>query len=366
MKNGFTLIELLAVIVILAIIALIAVPIVLNIINDAKESSLLMSAEFYLDSVEYTIADAFLNHGGLEDGEYPITEEGNICKTVLPCTEENTLKVEVNGEHPKEGTIKITNGKISDVSIKLDSKTIVKNSEGKLVYQEITEPIKLCTANTTKAKALVWDKSNNPALETSYVEEDVGLLASDGDAFAKGVAYTCNFIDESEANNMTFFVLSSTEETVTLIAGFNLKAPSGNSHTVAWNSDGNNHKDETEDKQAVIAKAALTERTSNWSSANGGKLSEEQMSTIKLPTANQIAEAVGQTFSGSIISGLPAWLKSYTKAPTAYGYWTSTPYAGSSISAWIVGSDGYLINLGVGTDSRYGVRPVITISKSDI
>jgi prepilin-type N-terminal cleavage/methylation domain-containing protein len=136
MKNGFTLIELLAVIVILALIALIEVPIVLNIINDSKESSLLRSAEFYLDAVEYTIADAFLNHGGLEDGEYPITEEGNICKTVLPCTEENTLKVEVNGEHPKEGTIKITNGKISDVSIKLDSKTIVKNSEGKLVYQE--------------------------------------------------------------------------------------------------------------------------------------------------------------------------------------------------------------------------------------
>ena len=46
MKNGFTLIELLAVIVILAIITLIAVPIVLNIINDSKESSLLRSAEF--------------------------------------------------------------------------------------------------------------------------------------------------------------------------------------------------------------------------------------------------------------------------------------------------------------------------------
>ena len=38
MKKGFTLIELLAVIVILAIIALIAVPIVLNIIEEAKET----------------------------------------------------------------------------------------------------------------------------------------------------------------------------------------------------------------------------------------------------------------------------------------------------------------------------------------
>ena len=38
-EKGFTLIELLAVIVILAIIAIIAVPIILNIINDTKKSS---------------------------------------------------------------------------------------------------------------------------------------------------------------------------------------------------------------------------------------------------------------------------------------------------------------------------------------
>ena len=56
MRNGFTLIELLAVIVILAIIALIATPIVLNIINDTKESAQLRSAEFYLDAVETAVA----------------------------------------------------------------------------------------------------------------------------------------------------------------------------------------------------------------------------------------------------------------------------------------------------------------------
>ena len=52
MKKGFTLIELLAVIVILAIIALIATPIVLNVINDTKESAVLRGAEFYLDGVK--------------------------------------------------------------------------------------------------------------------------------------------------------------------------------------------------------------------------------------------------------------------------------------------------------------------------
>ena len=113
-RNGFTLIELLAVIVILAIIAVIAVPIVLNIIDETKNNAGLRSAEMYLDAAEYVIADAYLNHGGLSDGEYPITPEGNLCKTALPCSDENTLKVEVNGETPTSGTIVIENGQIVD------------------------------------------------------------------------------------------------------------------------------------------------------------------------------------------------------------------------------------------------------------
>ena len=60
MKKGFTLIELLAVIVILAIIALIATPIVLNIINDTKESAILRSADLYIEGVETSIATSIL------------------------------------------------------------------------------------------------------------------------------------------------------------------------------------------------------------------------------------------------------------------------------------------------------------------
>ena len=52
-KRGFTLIELLAVIVILAIIALIATPIILGIINDARESAKKRSAELVYTGVEY-------------------------------------------------------------------------------------------------------------------------------------------------------------------------------------------------------------------------------------------------------------------------------------------------------------------------
>jgi len=55
-KNGFTLIELLAVIVILAIIALIATPIILGIINDAREESNERSVELYASAVRNAVA----------------------------------------------------------------------------------------------------------------------------------------------------------------------------------------------------------------------------------------------------------------------------------------------------------------------
>ena len=99
MKKVFTLIELLAVIVILAIIALIATPIVLNIINEARESSDLRSAEFYLDAVEYAIADAMLYEGGMLDGDYSITKEGNLVyfvptlRSLCQLQEEQTANV---------------------------------------------------------------------------------------------------------------------------------------------------------------------------------------------------------------------------------------------------------------------------------
>ena len=65
MKNkGFTLIELLAVIVILAIIALIATPIILGIINDARESAKTRSAELVATGVEYAITTYMYKNNG--------------------------------------------------------------------------------------------------------------------------------------------------------------------------------------------------------------------------------------------------------------------------------------------------------------
>lgn len=62
-KKGFTLIELLAVIVILAIIALIATPIVLGIIEDARNNAKERSKELVIQSVELAYSTAFMDKG---------------------------------------------------------------------------------------------------------------------------------------------------------------------------------------------------------------------------------------------------------------------------------------------------------------
>ena len=133
MKNGFTLIELLAVIVILAIIALIATPIVLNIINESKESARLRSAEMYLDAVEQSISVEKMNNTKFNPNECTITDKAN-----LECdTKDGILEVKVNGDKPLNGSITFENGKIKDVSLEYSNgKTIVKNDKGQLQYKK--------------------------------------------------------------------------------------------------------------------------------------------------------------------------------------------------------------------------------------
>ena len=64
MKKGFTLIELLAVIIIMAVIALIATPIVLNVVDNAKEEANKNSVRGYADSVRLSYAEEILNNTG--------------------------------------------------------------------------------------------------------------------------------------------------------------------------------------------------------------------------------------------------------------------------------------------------------------
>ena len=105
-KKGFTLIELLAVIVILAVIALITTPIVLGIINDAKEASNLRSVEAYAKAVEYGVIQyEYKNNGELPTSYCDIKDYVSYTNTDVVCEVSITEDVaNVIVEHCKVGS----------------------------------------------------------------------------------------------------------------------------------------------------------------------------------------------------------------------------------------------------------------------
>ena len=132
MNKGFTLIELLAVIVILAIIALIATPIVLNIINESKESSVLRSADFYLDALKNEIVLQNMKEGG--------SFKPNVCQInngTISC-DGKEINLNVDGEIPNIGSITINNGKVTEATLTFGENTIIMNSKGELVFDDVT------------------------------------------------------------------------------------------------------------------------------------------------------------------------------------------------------------------------------------
>ncbi len=337
-NKGFTLIELLAVIVVLAIIALIATPIVMNTIKNSKKGAAERSGEAYIKQVETAIVENRVKTGNtVSDGTYEINNDGNICLN-SECTEK--LDINMNGDKPSSGTIKIINGQVesaTDMVVK-DYNVSYTSSDNKYVVTEKDdtkpEPEVLCTAKTTA--------TNGNKAEGNYNYGD---------------EYSC---DVGDRESKTFYVLENNGDTVSLIMNMNIDSSgkgttSGN--TVPWSLDGDSLNG------PVTALSYLASSTASWTKLNPNQIS--------LPSGQQIATAGGDTeWIDSIYTGntLSSWLYENLCVNTSglYGYWTSTPHASDSFYAWYVSSVGILVYGDVDSVSSYGVRPVITISKSQI
>ena len=126
-KKGFTLIELLAVIVVLAIIALIAIPIVMNTIKKSQKKVAERSADSYIKQVETTVATKRLE-GEILEGIYTINDKGNLEGNGLT----KPLEIEMNGNKPTSGIIKISNGQVTtDSSMTVGSYEVAYNPTAK-------------------------------------------------------------------------------------------------------------------------------------------------------------------------------------------------------------------------------------------
>lgn len=346
---GFTLIELLAVIVILAIISIIAVPIVLSIINDSKESSIVQSAEFYLDALQNAIIQENIKLGGtLNPKECIVDINGNVS-----CDGVN-LEIELKGEKPEEGVIIFDNGKRTRVNLKYGDKKITLNNNGVLIVGDEWQICKLIK----------------------------------GEKNAIGSKYQCEVKKEIK---YYFYVLSHENDgTTNLIMDRNIcedgtGASSSRSCLVSWNASGNSSSG------PVTAMTYLTNATSTW----------ENLDNLNIIYDD---EAINKNFTGFVINGkarLPkyaevygtdkclisyegnenygtckSWLVDNLNVSEYYtheidgvniingiwGYWTLSSYSGFDYdSAWHVHYKGDIGAYQVNLDNHLGVRPVINV-----
>lgn len=109
-KKGFTLVELLAVIVILAIIALIATPIILNVIDDAKEGAAKSSALGFIDAAEKNIATKMV-----KDSTYTVP---------TAISTEDIASYDMKGTKPTAVALSLSKGVITNGTIAVDGYTI--------------------------------------------------------------------------------------------------------------------------------------------------------------------------------------------------------------------------------------------------
>ena len=128
MKNmkGFTLVELLAVIVILAVVALITSPIILNVINNSRQSGAQDKAWGTIEAVKLAFSEAQYGNTSLT---LPLKHDFSSGAT-------NSLTVKVSGDKPTSGKVQIT-------------------SEGKIVCKDLkfeNQGTYYCTSNTTGTK----------------------------------------------------------------------------------------------------------------------------------------------------------------------------------------------------------------------
>lgn len=175
-KDGFTLVEILAVVVILAVVALIATPIILNVINDAKKSSIKQSAIGYVDAVEKTILEKKTNTDVDYDGKYTIkkdqiTKESETA-SLLPILDLIQLNVNVKGELPTKGNLEIEKSNVIS---------------GEFYYNNY-----LVTLSNDKYKIQVL--SNSSSTDTSALETEINNLKAELDAEKKkGATITLSF-----------------------------------------------------------------------------------------------------------------------------------------------------------------------------
>ena len=259
MKKGFTLIELLAVIIILAIVALIATPIVLDVVNDAKDSAAKSEASMIVSGVN--------NYCAAADMKEQLTGETNICEDGVTPEEVSTM---VDLGNAKVNSITF-DGKVTSLEVESNDRTVKYNGstytidgEAVDIPEEPSEPETAAptgpfyafglptTSSSTDYQSVITESGSNviaklengqlsvcmfinETLEcfknNNYAEESVHLQNVLGAA--------CNVTVDSNDDNIVFCLGTDFTSNVTETAGTVTCRDNVNSHSCYLESDNN-------------------------------------------------------------------------------------------------------------------------------
>ena len=205
--KGFTLIELLAIIVILAIIAVITVPLILGIIDNAKEKAVIDSAYGYKDAVNKLYTIKLLNNKDykMEDRVYTISELNTEGLSVSGTEPDSNSWIQIENNNVKSGCLQyneykvdITNGNIGSAQNgECESFIIAKYAslivtEGDGLYESTTEPGRLIYrgANPNNYINIKEDGTNNTLYRIVSYETDGTIKVVRDERILKGSANT--------------------------------------------------------------------------------------------------------------------------------------------------------------------------------
>ena len=343
--------------------------------------------------------------------ENPEVKSGSVNSNV-PTISGNNLSFSVNLATPGdyyEFTVDVVNGGSIDAMIDSVVKTPELTSEqAKYIKYEITyengesintnQTIKSGTSTPIKVRVeyrkdisasdlpstatelslkltLIYVQSDGTGSEITNngaVESLVTVVSGDGTQVGNEVCI----------KNECFYVISSTDSTVTMLSKYNLYVGGEyNSGWTAYGDEATGIQDSTMlgyvSGQTIRKGTTKFSNTNYWSStvssyptyvydSNSTLYSyvenyKTYLSTLGVtPTEARLItkeelEGLGCIVSSGSCSGAPSWVYSTT-------YWSGS--ASSSRGVWRVYSDGFFINFDFSDNGSFGCRPVITISRS--
>ena len=219
-RNGFTLIELLAIIVILAIIAVITVPLILGIIDNAKEKSVIDSAYGYKDAINKLYTSNLLadSEYEMEDNIYTISELNTQGLSVSGREPDSNSWIQIEDNEVKIGCLQyddykvdITNGEIVGAQkSECESFIMTKYSslivtEGDGLYKSTTDPGRLIYrgANPNNYINIKEDGTNNTLYRIVSYEPD-GTIKVVRDESIGSKAWDAQNVRVSDGTNNTY------------------------------------------------------------------------------------------------------------------------------------------------------------------